>query len=741
MNQRTWYLTLAVCLVAANSLSWGVEPWADQRLKVTDGLELWLDATQADSSSGGRWKDASGHRRDLTQDAQPRQPKWVSDLVPGKEASVLRFDGQDDSLLLAGPQKDYRELTLFVVAAPKSNLGGFRALLAMNKQGVNDYTSGLTLDLHAFPSLNFSLLNLEGRGFGGAADLLTGDHPLGTFHVLAATLTPGKAGVKLFVDGKLNGQRDRADEPLRADELRIGVRHYSNTADPTFDQGFFEGDIAEVLVYDRLLSDTERNEVEKYLAAKHAELLKLLPELAREGKPLVPVKDPPAVQMLVPGFAVREMPIDLTNINHLRYRHDGKLVALAYDGNVYLLTDTDGDSVEDKAELWWDNATGSLRSPIGMALTPKGYPHGDGIFVACKGKLALLTDTDGDDKLDQERIVASGWQELPHGVDALGVAIATDGSVFFGLGCTDFTNAYQIDKQGRPHYSLASERGTILRIAPDLASREIWCTGIRFPVGIAINPGGDLFCTDQEGATWLPNGNPLDELLHIQKGRHYGFPPRHPRHLPDVIDEPSTFDYLPQHQSTCGLCFNEPLTSGGPIFGPDWWRGDALVAGYTRGKIWRTKLVKGASGYLAQSQLIACLQMLTADVALSPAGELVVACHSGGPDWGTGPSGKGKLYKIRYADREAPQPAHVWCSSPQEVRIAFDRPLDPVSLAGLREKISIDAGQYVAAGDRFENLRPGYAVVAHQLSQPRHDLKIYSVALTPDQRTLVLATD
>ena len=736
----------AACFVAGAA---GVE----NELPVKEGLELWLDAgaiaTAGDSPAASAdsaraialWPDRSGHGRDMRQQAKARQPQLVSALIPGMPAHIVRFDGQDDSLILSGLNRSYRELTLFIVAAPKTNLGGFRALMAFNKRGVNDYTSGLTLDMHAFPSLTFSLLNLEGRGFGGAVDAMADDHPLGTFHLLAATLAPGNAGVKLFVDGKLNGQRNRTDELLEADELRIGVRHYSNTADPTIDQGFFDGDIAEVLVYNRVLSDAERQDIEKYLAAKHADLMALVPESLREGKRLIPVKDPPPVQMLVPGFAVSELPLDLTNVNNLRYRADGKLVALAYDGNAYLLTDTDGDGLEDESVLWWDNAAGSLRSPIGMALTPEDYPHGNGVFVACKGKLALLTDSDGDDRLDKERIVASGWQELPHGVDALGVAIAKDGSVFFGLGCTDFTNAYQVDKLGKAHYSLASERGTILRVAPDLKSREIWCTGIRFPVGMAFNALGDLFCTDQEGATWLANGNPFDELLHIQKERHYGFPPRHPWHLPDVIDEPSTFDYQPQHQSTCGLCFNEPLADEGPIFGPDWWRGNAFVAGYTRGKIWRTKLVKTKHGYVADSRLIACLQMLTADVTLSPAGELVVACHSGGPDWGTGPSGKGKLFKIRYADREAPQPAHVWCQTPQEVRIAFDRPLDPARLAGRREKISIDAGPYVAPGDRFENLRPGYAVVAHQLSQPRHDLKVYSVALTPDRRTLVLATD
>ena len=65
-------------------------------------------------------------------------------------------------------------------------------------------------------------------------------------------------------------------------------------------------------------------------------------------------------------------------------------------------------------------------------------------------------------------------------------------------------------------------------MSPDFKTREIVATGIRFPVGLRFNRDGDLFCTDQEGATWVPNGNPLDELLHIQKGRHYGFPARHP---------------------------------------------------------------------------------------------------------------------------------------------------------------------------------------------------------------------
>src|SRR3712207_8234130 len=42
-------------------------------------------------------------------------------------------------------------------------------------------------------------------------------------------------------------------------------------------------------------------------------------------------------------------------------------------------------------------------------------------------------------------------------------------------------------------------------------------TGIRFTVAVRLNKDGELFCTDQEGATWLPNGNPFDELMHIDR--------------------------------------------------------------------------------------------------------------------------------------------------------------------------------------------------------------------------------
>ena len=78
---------------------------------------------------------------------------------------------------------------------------------------------------------------------------------------------------------------------------------------------------------------------------------------------------------------------------------------------------------------------------------------------------------------------------------------------------------YQVDKQtGKSRYNINSARGTIQKLSPDWQRRETVATGVRFTVCLAFNAAGDLFCTDQEGATWLPNGNPFDELLHIQPG-------------------------------------------------------------------------------------------------------------------------------------------------------------------------------------------------------------------------------
>ena len=730
----------ATCLFLT-SAAFALEPWADQKLPVKDDVLLWLDAAGQPAARDARkltpvggpldvWLDGSGSGHHVAQRVSGSMPIWQK----AAGGAFVRFDGKDD-WLGANVGVDLQSATVFVVAAPRANPGFFRAFISGAEFTHNDYQTGFNLDLGGRDTPTFSFLNAEGAGFGGERNLLTTQLDFGTFHVFGFISEPGAKGVRLFLDGTPQGNRDRAPSSMKIDDLVIGARLYSNSADPVAAASPFDGDIAEVLVFSRALNDEERGKIERYLIAKHSGLKPIT-----GATPLVTVKDPPPVQMFVPGFTVRQLPVELTNIDCLRYRADGTLVAGAYNGKIWLLRDTDGDGLEDKAALYWQSD--DLKGVIGMTLTRPNDPRGEGVFVATQGRILFIPDKDGDGRGDEQRVVASGWEKQAVGggggiVDALGLTMDSDGNLFFGLGVSAYNNAYLLDaKQEKSAFKLSTERGTIQRVSADFSKRETVCTGIRYPVGAAFNSAGDLFVTEQEGATWLANGNPLDELVHIQPGRHYGFPPRHPKWLPDVIDEPSVFDYGPQHQSACGFAFNE----GAAIFGPAWWKGDALVTGESRGKIWRTKLVKTDAGYVAQNQLIAALSMLTVDAAVSPRGDLLVACHTGGPDWGTGPQGAGKIFKITLTTKDAAQPVAAWSASPTELRIAFDHELDPEKLRDLAKRATITQGLYVAAGDRFETFRPGYQVVKDQQAAPRFDVPVLGASLSADRREIALTT-
>lgn len=439
------------------------------------------------------------------------------------------------------------------------------------------------------------------------------------------------------------------------------------------------------------------------------------------------------IHVLEPGFRARTVPVSLTNTNALSFGPDGKLYALLYDGRVLRLVDTNGDGLEDRAEPFWEG--GSFGSPIQMLWAPEG------LYVTSHRKLSLLKDDDGDGRADREEIVAQGWPEIFTGdnhLDAMGLARDDQGNLYVDIGCANFANAYLLE-DGKPHYDPGSELGAILKISPGGKTREVFANGFRFAYALEFNRAGDLFATDQEGETWLPGGNPLDELNHVERGRHYGWPPRHPEYLPRNPDTPPVVGFAPQHQSACGLEFDEQRP-GRRRFGPASWEGDALVTGFSRGKVWRVELVKTPAGYVGRPRGLIAAPMMLSDLTISPDGALYLAAHSGPPDWGSGPRGDGKLFRVDLIAPETPRPVIAWPSDPMRVRVAFDHPVDASAARKLAGK-TIDFGTFVRAGDRFEPLKPPYKAVEIQRNTPRGTLKIVAAQAEDDGRTLVLTTD
>jgi putative heme-binding domain-containing protein len=452
-------------------------------------------------------------------------------------------------------------------------------------------------------------------------------------------------------------------------------------------------------------------------------------------------------RVFVPGFTVRELPVKLTSLNNVEYASDGRLFGGGYDGRFHLLKDSDGDGMEDTSETFWSETGPNY--PLGMVIKD-GNPH-----ALLGNEIVRFRDTDDDgipDKretvfqdFDDPELVAAPYLNHRRVDTTLALAYGPDGSWYLTMGNAAHDNPYWQDKfkkgqepSGEALYRTDKRRGCLLRIGSDGKVEQI-ASGLRYIMSLQFNALGDLFGTDQEGATWCPNGNPFDELLHIQKGHHYGFPPRHPDFLPDVIDEPSVWDYRPQHQSTCGFRFNTPVKGRGR-FGPKFWEDDALVTGEARGKLYRTTLVKTKAGYVATNQLIANLGLLVVDCAISPQGDLVVCCHTGKPDWGNGPNGEGRIFKFSYADTSAPQPVVTWAANDHESIIAFDRSLDDNAWRDVASRLKISFGRYVAAGDPAEKIRPGYKVVQMQQRQPRHELTVESARLSEDRRSVIIKT-
>ena len=257
---------------------------------VRDGLWLWLDAAaqrearQSASFPGTGhlqpvdfFLDTSGHNRRARQLAPDRRPVLHSD----GETAFLKFDGKDDFLLVSANPETTAALTIFVLAAPRTNPGGFSAFLGSARTGQNDYASGLNFDFGPQPTKELSVLNVESAGSLGFRDLLTPgffnatERSFGDFHVFTVRSLVGKAEV--FLDGFKGGERDRADSAINLDNFIVGARLFSNDgSQPPYAQGFFDGAISEVLVYNRSLSDDERRTVEQALMAKVASLHGLL---------------------------------------------------------------------------------------------------------------------------------------------------------------------------------------------------------------------------------------------------------------------------------------------------------------------------------------------------------------------------------------------------------------------------------------------------------------------------------
>lgn len=230
---------------SAASLAITVEPSAGAMPDAFPGLRSWFRADDAAAGSLASWPDQSSLGNHATQGDPSKQPTVVANQINGHNAVV--FDGTDDVLSLPDLLSSAVEGEIFVyLKAAVDNPGGpNRGLWQLG-----------TWSLGAYYPQGDGKLSDE---FGSTTSKLIGDVgvPLDQFNLYNASSSASSWSARM--NGKLIAHTKNNIVAFRSDP-KLG----KNAAE------YFDGQIAEVIIFARVLTESERDRITEYLSDKYA---------------------------------------------------------------------------------------------------------------------------------------------------------------------------------------------------------------------------------------------------------------------------------------------------------------------------------------------------------------------------------------------------------------------------------------------------------------------------------------
>jgi hypothetical protein len=241
------------------------------------GVQAWYDASDAstlyDATTGGslvaadggvaRWEDKSGNGRHMTQSTSANRPARKTSQQNGRD--TLLFDGTNDQMAAS----DFLDvntggITAFIVYK-RNATGSLHELITKgNTNGVGWFARHLSSDkLGAYVD----------AGSGNASSRATSSTVDASGYIVAAmsfsagafqSVTFRRNGTALSMASAVTEGGSGAQTPANTTApVRIGAQEYLGAF-------YFHANanIAEVLMYDSALSDTDREAVESYLMTK-----------------------------------------------------------------------------------------------------------------------------------------------------------------------------------------------------------------------------------------------------------------------------------------------------------------------------------------------------------------------------------------------------------------------------------------------------------------------------------------
>ena len=298
-------------------------------------------------------------------------------------------------------------------------------------------------------------------------------------------------------------------------------------------------------------------------------------ESARKGAHIV--DRPKGAMPKVPaGFEVSEYATGFKNPRYLLTAPNGDIfVTESEPGRVRVLRDTDGDGKPDRNEIF---VTG-LKQPFGLAFYPAG-PDPQYLYVANTDGVVRFPYKNGD-------IAATGKAEpitdLSGGGRLTGGGHWTRDIVFSKDGKKLFASIGSHSNVDEDHDPIENERARIFEMNPDGSGKRVYASGIRNPVGLAIQPQTGQLWTSVNERDGLGDDLVPDYITSVKDGGFYGWPWYYlgahpdPRHKddphPELAGKVIVPDVLVQaHSASLKMVFYE-----GDQF-PAGFKGDAFAA-------------------------------------------------------------------------------------------------------------------------------------------------------------------
>ena len=228
-------------------------------------------------------------------------------------------------------------------------------------------------------------------------------------------------------------------------------------------------------------------------------------------------------------------------------------------GRVIRLRDTDGDGRADETKVFCE-----VDAPRGLV-----WDH-DRLYLVHPPHLSAFIDTDRDGVADEQKILVSniafGYDKRPADHTTNGLSIGVDGWLYIAGGDFGFMEA-----EGTDGRKLTHRGGGVIRVRPDGTGLELYSTGTRNILEVAVSPRMDLFARDNtnDGGGWDVR------FHHFMGGEDHGYP-RLYKNFPAECVAPLA-DY--GGGSGCGSTYVDE-----PGFGT--WNDAPLTADWGTGAIW-----------------------------------------------------------------------------------------------------------------------------------------------------------